>query len=290
MKSSYLTNLLLIFLVIGLYWFNNQSPTTEGDTPPLTTLSTNDIQQITIERIHLDNIILEKRSADWLLLQPFNARANNIRIKLLLSLLSMPSHAQLAYSDDELLTQLGLSPAKVTLKLNEYLFQFGNVETISNRRYVLYDGTIHLIDDQISHLLNASASSFIENRLIKPNNVINKITLPILDSTNTLSNEYADAEYLTGQWSHPEYSADQLTTLISVWQHAYALQVSPIKKKDFSNSHQVTIWYKNIEEPTELKILLTDKILFIYDQQRQLKYQFPMALAQQLFPHDNTTP
>ncbi|MFW5450365.1 MAG: DUF4340 domain-containing protein [Methylophagaceae bacterium] len=286
MTSRYLINLMLILVIAGLYWFNYQSNTTDINQQTLTTLSSRDIHRITIKRANATTIILEKSLSEWRVIQPLQAKANDTRIKLLLSILDTRSHATSMASDEDSLRQFGLAPAKVTLILNEQQFHFGDVETISNHRYILHHELVHLIDDNVSHLLNTSASSFIDNRLLASNTVITKITLPILNADNTISSDYSDIENSEGQWksSDAHYTADQLTALISVWQHAYALQVLPIKQQLLAtNIHKVTISYGD-QQSVELQIVLTDKTLFIYDQQQQLKYQFPTSLAQQLLP------
>ncbi|HHA18974.1 MAG TPA: DUF4340 domain-containing protein [Methylophaga sp.] len=292
MKSSYLRNITLLLLIIGLYWFNNQSSTPVNNSERLTAINSDDIQLITITRSNISEISIEKTSSGWQITHPIKARANNTRIALLLGLLNTYSYAQQADDrSNSMLAQFGLAPAKVSLKLNDYMFQFGDRETISKHRYVLHDDIIHLIDDQVTALLNANVISFIDNRLILSSNIINKLELPILSADMTLSDATVTIENNDGHWQSDsqlkQESAVDLTILVDAWQQAYALQVQPINidtQQTVIPSYHVKVWYQNQDMPAELELQLTDHALFIIDCSQQLKYQFPRALVLQLLP------
>lgn len=291
MKSSYLRNFTLLILIIGLYWFNTQSDTVLNDTEQLTVINSSEIKLITITRANSDAITLEKISSAWQITHPIKARANKTRIALLLELLNTYSYAEQDLSSNTMLTQFGLSPAKLSLKLNDSLFQFGDIETISKHRYVLHDGIVHLIDDHVTPLLNANVSSFIDNRLILSSDVINKLELPMRNADNSLSDNSVTIENNEGLWQSDtelkQTTAIDLTILVESWQHAYALQVLPINNKSqqrLTSSHEIRVWYQNQDLPSVLEIQFTKQALFIIDHSQQLRYQFPLALAQQLLP------
>lgn len=291
MKSSYLRNITLLLLIIGLYWFNSQSDTPINNSEQLTAINSSEIQLITITRTNVEEITLEKISSAWQITHPIKARANNTRIALLLGLLNTYSYAQQSISSDNMLAQYGLLPAKVSLKLNDYQFQFGDTETISKHRYVLHNDTIHLIDDQVTPLLNANVISFIDNRLILSTSIINKLELPILNIDKTLSDDIIIIENNEGHWQSDgqvnRKTEVDLTILVEAWQHAYALQVQPINtdgQQTITSSHKIKIWYHNQNIPSEFELQLSKQALFIIDRSQQLKYQFPRALAQQLLP------
>lgn len=296
MKSTYLTNLVLILFVIGLYWYNNQNESHHNDVIKLASIASDDIQFITISRPKTDDIVLEKSPSGWHVTRPFKARANATRIALLLSLLTANSYAQLSVSDnDHSLSKYGLSPAKVTLSLNDHIFQIGDEETISQHRYVLHNATIHLIDDQVTPLLNANATSFIDNRLIPPNRSIAKLELPVRNTDNTLSTDPVIIENKQGHWHSPslDMTKDQLTTLIDLWQHAYALQVVPVTKiasQATASTHKVRIFYQGNDHVSEFELRSTKNTLIITNVKQQLTYQFPVALYQQLIPANNRHP
>ncbi len=288
MKSRYLLNVFLIALVLGLYWFLNQDTATQQQQQTLSAISHDQIMQISISRHGLDTISIKKNKTNWQLMQPINAPANNTRIKLLLSILNTVSHAQLSHADDTTLAQLGFNNANTILKLNNDSYQFGNTESISNRRYVLYNGIIHLIDDNVAPLLNANAASFIDNKLIPLNQHISKLVIPTINTDQTLSPHNIIIEQKEGHWTSDNngLSSDQLTILIDAWQHAYALQVLPLStaKLPLSEPHKIIVWFQEQAEPVELQLQKDNRTLYLNSPSQQLSYQVPISIIQQLLP------
>ena len=141
MKSSYLTNLILIIVIAGLFWLTQQASAPDDSYKKLSNVSADIINDITIKHAHRNDIKLHKQTTGWKIIQPIAADGNRTRIRLLLSLLSAPIHNQLNDITDTSLKKLGLKPVKVSLQLNQQLFVFGDVEPISKRRYVLHNNT-----------------------------------------------------------------------------------------------------------------------------------------------------
>ena len=287
MKSRYLLNLFLIVVVVGLYWLLNQKPS-----PPqqitVTQMAQQDITDITITRPGLDEIILQKNSSNWQLIHPIQAPANNTRVKLLLSILNTASYAQLPRADNATLKPLGFDQASTTLTLNNASFRFGKTEAISHRRYLLHNKSVHLVDDNVAPLLNASAASFIDNKLIPVGRQISKLSVPTLNQQNVLSTKAIMIEQKNGHW-HSEnktISNDQLSLVIDAWQSTHALQVLPLNKARLpaSEPQLVTVWYHQQTSPTKFDLQRDDKTLYLNNRSLKLSYQFPISLIQQLVP------
>ncbi|MBE0438670.1 MAG: DUF4340 domain-containing protein [Gammaproteobacteria bacterium] len=267
--------------------FNSQTvPTSDNSYSALTSIARESISRITITRPNNDTILLTKQDNGWQLIQPLTAKANDTRIQLILSLLSTASFAQLTPKDDTELSRFELNDASPSVRLNDQLFQFGATETLSKHRYILYRDTIHLIDDHVTPLLNASASSFIDNRLFALNKTIETLSLPTLDADNRLSKDTITVTQHNGHWQTNEgtLSVDALTGLIQTWQHAYATQVLPLTDKEHATAqHTVEITFKNQAATISLSIVVNENSLSVIDDQSQLKYQFPISMLNQLF-------
>lgn len=290
MRASYLTNIALVLIVVTLFWYNN---TTFEPHIPATTLSNlhvDDINQIIIQRDNRDPIELHKSVSGWNITHPIQTQANKTRVKLLLSVLTLPVHSQFKPEYSQSLSQFGLEHSKVSLQLNNLLFNFGDTESISKRRYVKHNDTIYLIDDNISPLLNATIASFINNRLIYPSDKISKLTLPqLVNGDITLNSLPLTIININGTWqttsSSQSLSADQLTALIDAWQHAQALQVFPLSEMMLSElpPSNASLWLKSQTKPLELFISSNANSIFIINKKAKLKYQFPATIKQQLF-------
>ncbi len=182
MKSSYVTNFILIIVIASLLWFSQQESTSLDSEVTLTDLNADNIKSIIITHSQRPEIKLTKQPEGWHITEPITANGNKTRIDLLLSLLGSTIHTQLSNPSDSMLRKLGLSPVKSSLKLNEQTFVFGDIDLIDKRRYVLLNGTVYLIDDQVSPLLNANVSSFIDIRLLSKPERLHKLQLPLLKS------------------------------------------------------------------------------------------------------------
>jgi len=287
MKSSYLTNLVLVCVIAALFWFSQQATTPEDASNSFQHIDVHAINDIQLKRENSDDIQLLKQDINWHIVQPINAAANTTRVNLLLSLLDSPSHSQLIHPNDETLEQLGLKPRKLSLQLNEHLFIFGDREPLNKHRYVLYQNTVYLMDDNITALLSANANSLINNRLIASQYKINSIQLPLLDGLKLSATDTIAIELNNSHWqSLPAInSTDKLAKLIEFWQQAEAMQVIPVTEENIASveNKQVTITFEELNTPAIFLIQLTDRNLFITDQNKKLKYQFPAAMAQQLF-------
>jgi hypothetical protein len=291
MKSSYLTNLVLITLLAGLYWFINDEPTTQISTTTISTINSDAIHQITISQTNRADIIINKTNDHWQLTAPITARANQNRIKLLLSLLTMQPHRQQAVSAGQDLSQFGLKNDSTSLILDKHHFVFGDIEPIEQRRYILHNNHIYLLEDTISPLLNTSASSFIDNRLIQEKQRITQLTIPYYQEQNLLE-QTTSLQLNNGQWqSNSKQTTDNLVEIIDNWQHASALQVIPLDALASTlqpSSFHAIVQLENQSAPIKLALYLNETSFFIVSEQTKLAYQFPKASYQTLLlpaPH-----
>jgi len=285
MKKSVLTNIVLLLLIIGLYWFINQKPA-EIENHRLSTLHAEQVSTINIQRHNRDDIELNKQGEYWFITQPIQASANTTRVNLILDLLSSRSHSQLKLDSTSSLQQFDLDPAQITLLINNQRFEFGNIEPLSKNRYIRYNNLVHLISDTVAPLLNSNAASFINNRLFAEELSITKLSLPdIVNENIQLSALSISLEEGHWQSSDATLSADQLTTLVTVWQHAYAMQVFPLTADKIEKEMGQNIMVE-FDNRTTAKLLLqfSNRSMSLIDPDKKLKYQFPLSTTQQFFP------
>lgn len=286
MKSSYLTNLVLLIIVIVLLWLSQREQPSSQQPVTLSRLTAAEINNIQIQRPDKSVITLQRQQDQWFLLEPFTARANKTRTDLLLSLLSVPVRGQFQPMDQASLDQFGLRQPESTILLNEQSFYFGGIEPLNKQRYLLHNDIIYLIDDTIAPLLRASAGSFVDNRLIAEQQTISRLAINHGDSQN-ISLSLQDGHW---QSANLETSSDNLKTLIDSWQHAYAMQVRHMDETALAllPEPQITIWLQHDAEPMSLVMTETKQTLQITNPSLQLQYDFPLALKAQLLPQPET--
>lgn len=286
MKSSYLTNLVLLIIVIVLLWLSQREQPSSQEPVTLSRLTAAEINNIQIQRPDKPVITLQRQQNQWNLIEPFNARANETRTNLLLSLLSAPVRGQFQPMDQASLNQFGLRQPESTILLNEQSFYFGGVEPLNKQRYLLHNDMIYLIDDTIAPLLRASAGSFVDNRLLAEQQAITRLAINHSNKQNITLN------LQDGHWqsSNLETSSDSLKTLIDSWQHAYAMQVRHVDETTLAllPEPQITVWLQNNATPMSLVMTETKQTLQITNPSLQLQYDFPLALKAQLLPQPET--
>lgn len=283
MKSSYLTNLVLLVIVIALLWFSQQDKPVE-ESPRISSLSADSVDQIQIQRQDKATLILQRAGDAWSLVEPFQARANQTRVNLLLSLLSAPIHGQFQPMDQASLQQFGLNAPTVMLSMNNEQFTFGNVESLSQNRYVMHKDMIYLVQDDVTPLLTASPGSFVDNRLLAENQTISRLQLP-----KTLKAEQQiEIHQQDGHWRSDDesLSSDSLQTLVDSWQHAYAMQVHYLSAEKLAAlpSPQIQLWLQDQTTPLNLILAQHGQTLQLINPALQLQYDFPLALQTQLLP------
>lgn len=283
MKSSYLTNLVLLVIVIALLWISQRDEPAE-DSPRISAMTAESVKQIQIQRLNKPTLTLQHNQDSWSLVEPFKADANQTRVNLLLSLLSAPIHGQFKPMEQSSLQQFGLNQPTVMLSMNNEQFVFGSVESLSHKRYVMHQGMIYLVQDDVTPLLTASPGSFVDNRLIADNQSITRLRVP----TQLNSDESLDIRQEDGHWrsDNKELGSDTLKTLIDSWQHAYAMQVHylPADKLATLPEPQVTLWLQDQTEPRSYILTQQGQTLQLINPKTQLQYDFPMALQSQLLP------
>ncbi len=289
MKRSYLTNLLLLTMMMVLLWQLDRVQTPEAVTTIGGELTPSMVQKITVTRASQNAIEIIKTSPGWQLQQPFSATASDSRINMLLSLLDSIPSEQFAIDDNLDLTGFGLAEPDLTIRFNDTAFVFGDTEQLSDQRYLRSGDIIYLFNDTISPLLQASASGFIENRLFANSGQLQSLTLP-LRAEQTLKNKKITLQLQNGQWQSTDnhYSADKLTMTANAWQQAYAMQVSPDHQAAGDGFLPLQF---DFEDGDTLKAYarLSAQGLSVLIPERQLQYQFPASSAINLFPASSDT-
>lgn len=283
MKSSYLTNLVLLIIVLVMLWLSQREISSPQKPDTISNLSAAEVTDIEIRRTDNPLITLRRQQDAWTLVEPYTARANQTRINLLLSLLSSPIQGQLEPLAQTSLDQFGLDSPISTLRLNDQSFFFGGIEPLSKQRYVLHEEKIYLLEDNFAPLLNSSAGSYVDNRLITENQSITRILITTDEIDDAITIEQQD-----GHWkSHGfQASSDTLKALIDNWQLAYAMQVRHITEETINTlgEPQISVWLNDNEEPIKLLMSETAQTMQITNLKLQLQYDFPLTLKKQLLP------
>ncbi len=219
MQKRLLTLLCLFLVVAGLtvFFFVSDAPEEDDAKVLLSNIDTNDIKQITIQRADRGDIVFQKLGESWFMVSAVKTRANMARIHAMLRLPHSRSFAQIHVKGTPLSTYQ-LDPAPIVLRLDEHEFFFGTSDPLDDRRYVMFNNTIHLLNDSLFHQLSQAPMFFISTRLVPETETISSIQF----SDHVVSS--------TGQtWSlspaNDAVSAERLEDLVETWGKGLARQV-----------------------------------------------------------------
>ncbi len=231
MRSRLLLNLLLLCCVVALATFLILLP---GEPPAipikrLTEIDPDSIHNIRVEQHDQEPVTFIKQEDHWLMTRPYQVPANNARVNTVLSILAAQSHAQLAVDED--LFRFKLDPPQLVLRLDEHVIRFGDTDALDERRYVLSDNTVHLINDTLYPQLISAATVFINPRLLPDDAEVISLQLP--DHTLQLN---------VGNWSiepAEDVDVEMLPDLIKAWQQASAITISSYEQNEHNGEIQI---------------------------------------------------
>jgi hypothetical protein len=235
-------------------------------------LKDDDIHRIHIQRDGLQDVQLEKQHGNWHMLAPYQVDADDTRVRALLRLADTTSHVSFAATDRKL-ADYGLEPVLAQVKFNDSLFQFGGLEHISKRRYVLLDGMIHLVTDLFYHQLRTSATQFVSPRLFTDAQRITRLQL-------------ADRQYAQqhdGSWlvtpTLDGISADRLNEYIENWQRLRASRISTADEQ--GSEEQVSVEFAD-GSSLLLEIVRSENEVVFTRRDLGLQYHVPVETAETL--------
>ncbi len=207
MSRRLLINLGLLFCIVGLAIFltTNEDKEIVEEEITLTDIDPASIHIIQIERQGLDNIIFQKQDDHWDMQSPFNLPANLSRIKVMLKLLQAHSYDHFSAADNDL-TPFMLAVPAVSIILNDTRIAFGDINPLEKKlRYVLIKDTVHIINDSLFHQLQASATFFLNPKLIPPGATIKTIHFPELTIDYTENGKVSGAHHhIINAWKQME--------------------------------------------------------------------------------------
>ena len=264
--------LLLVVLVFAVLLLNPK----EVDDTGISSVSSVDAQatrRIEITRGQQAPLVLEKEAAGWMIVSPILARANPDRVESMLGIVKATSHTRIAADRDRLGT-FGLDPAQVVLRLDQYEFVFGNTDPIDERRYLYFDGIVHLVDDGLFHQLKQKPEFFVSTRLV-----------PGEETISAMRTEDLLLEKKGNRWSMQPLQAGLdsagLAAIVDNWKQARARRILPYTAGRQAQSIQLTLASGRV---IRYELVQEEPVFVLGRADLGLQYQFEAGVASLLLP------
>lgn len=234
------------------------------------------INNISITREGKPDLAFTKKQNGWYMTKPLQIRVNEARINAMLRLAKSESYSEFNVDEIDLLP-LELVQPKITLSLNEHLFRFGITDGIDQRRYVLFQDTVYMVNDFLFAQLDSKPGFFADTKLLPDNTKLKRITFP--NNSFYLFDNTWQMETLM------DIKSEQINKLIFSWESAMAISVSSYQtpQMDFpivlTTADDKTIRYD---------IISIDPYLILGRKDLEIQYHMASDEAQKLLLQENT--
>ncbi|MFQ6021750.1 MAG: DUF4340 domain-containing protein [Acidiferrobacterales bacterium] len=273
MRSRWLLNLGLLALVMLLVVVVLYEDGADNAQPnaPLTTLDTEKINSIRIQKENNDQLRLERNKDGWFLVAPLRARADRLRVQSLLRLAIASSELRRPATSDNI-GKYGLDKPKARVWFDNEEIQLGTHHPFKKARYVLYNGELHLVRALDFDPASQRHTDLISHRLFAEGRRPVTFELPELTLRRT-----------DGKWqmrpANDDITPDRINQLADEWRFARALAVERYGGQDVRGWIRVTLkdvsgGEKNDQQLVELGILSDDPGFVLYRKDEGLTYRF----------------
>jgi len=229
MKSRWLINLALLVLVAALgafvYLRSDQGEQKQSG-HELSTLKLASFSKLSIEFPAKASVTFEKIDGHWRITQPYSARADQVAVQRVLSIIAATSADKFPTSD---LGQFGLDNPKLKLKMDHEVFLFGTINPVSGDQYVAYQDAVYLLPVSYSESASIQTVEFIDKTPIKPTEKIVGFDFSRLEQWEETR---LNVDLVDGIWKVSTANAkpdqNEMNEWLDVtWVHAYANSVVP---------------------------------------------------------------
>ncbi len=214
---------LVLFVLVGalaaVAWLE---PGPGEDSARLSELRSEQVAELHIQRRNEETLRFQRGAQGWHMTHPAELPASTFHLEQVLGLLRAPSVS--SYHPDELdLDQLGLSPPRVRLTLDDREILLGSSHPVGSRRYLQHAGRVHLVQEGVMPLLEGPWWNFIDRHLVFPGQRLQRVETPDF----TLQHE-------EGRWVLAAGALPQDVTaedIAAAWQAASALVVRSVRRE-----------------------------------------------------------
>ncbi len=215
MNARLLARLVLLVLVAGLSLVLWQGRDPEPGPQSFSPQSSATVQRIRIQPRKGEAITFQRRDRSWYMQSPWPLPAATPRLEAILKLPAMHSLRRITGQQLDL-RALGLSPPRVSLWLDDQVYDFGDSNPLNGQRYVRHDGQIHLLTDTVYHQLVTPAASLLDPHPLPRDKHLIRVELPGLILRR----------HLDGRWraepDQPALDRQRLPDFIHHWRELQA--------------------------------------------------------------------
>jgi hypothetical protein len=280
MRARWLVNLVLLLLVAGIVSFLYLRPAPENKAQKsyeLSTLKLSDFSKLSVEFPAKAPVVFEKIDGYWRIVQPYKARADQMSIQRILSIVAATTTEKFPATD---LVRFGLDHPVLKLKMDNEEFLFGTFNPVSGEQYVAYKDSVYLLATTYSEAASIQVVELIDKNPLKPTEKVAGFDFGHLEQWEDirLNVDLVDGKWKVSTANAKPHQNDMNEWLDTTWIHASATSVEPytpdrkttypsfeVKLQDGSKVH-----FDKIQESPELLLGRPDE---------GMTYHFPQDIG-----------
>lgn len=160
-KKRLIQNLLLMLVVAGLVFFIIMKKDDNGDLhQTLYDKSIGDnAKEVVIHSEGREDVVLQNNDTVWSVVKPTQFLADKAKVHHLFTLLSENADSQYDAKGKDLVAY-GLDKDRLSVSFNGVKIIFGKLNEVTQKRFLLKNGTIYLVQETVSGLLQMGEDAF----------------------------------------------------------------------------------------------------------------------------------
>lgn len=223
LMRSWLSLALLCAVVAALgAWVYLKPSARDAHTHALSMLIAKDVKRVRVERVAAEKaspaaIALEREEAGWRMSAPLGGRVDTGQIGRLLEILDARSAGRYPATD---LARYGLDRPQAKLTIDDQVFAFGAINTMTREQYVLKGDAVYAVPIVYASVLPRDAEALLARTLFAPGENPVRFELPgfvlaLEDGTWKLTPAIGES------------GADERNAWVDAWRHAIAIRAAP---------------------------------------------------------------
>ena len=168
MRSRWIVNLVLLLLVAGIVAFLYLKPQEQEEqaaTYEVSSLKLADFNKLSLEFPAKAPVTFEKRDGFWYLVQPYSARADQVTVQRIVSIVAATSREKFSAADP---ARFGLDNPRLKIKLNDEEFIFGLYNPVTAEQYVAYKDGVYLLSGLYAETASTQLLEMLDKSPLKP--------------------------------------------------------------------------------------------------------------------------
>lgn len=229
MRSRWIVNLVLVLLIAAIAGFLHFRPKPAESGPKkheISNLRIADFSRLSVEEPAKAPVVYEKVDGYWRIAKPFSARADQMSVQRILSIVAASTTEKFPAED---LARFGLDNPRLKLKMDNEEFLFGTFNPISSEQYVAYKESVYLISSSYAESATVQITEMIDKSPLGPKEKVAGFDFSHLEQWEgaKLSVELVDGTWKVSVPNAKPGQNEMNEWFDSYWTHMSAKSVEP---------------------------------------------------------------